>query len=215
MDTEADSCLSRISDYDTVCAVAIETNVGADEYTKQLSKSTRQNLRTALNRMNKAGLNYRYTVIKGPLPVELSDELIALHGKRVVHKNADNSNLKKRISSFIRQRKVSYQEHNNNIVKDAMLSLDNSVTVIVYLNDKVAGYLYGVDDRGTIRIMHNCFDEEYAFYSPMFRGSYDFIIECCNNPDIKCVDFTRGKEEYKYKLGGKEMELHTYKIMCD
>ena len=93
-----------------------------------------------------------------------------------------------------------------------MQYMPNSCLIVVYLNSKVTGYLYGLRDGTIIRIMQNCFDEKYKFYSPMFRGTYDFILSCYETCDVTAIDFTRGNEEYKYKLGGIETKLYTYII---
>ena len=67
-------------------------------------------------------------------------------------------------------------------------------------------------DSDAVRVMHNCIKEEYNFYSPMFKGAYDFICEEINNKryNVAQVDFTRGNESYKFQLGGKELPLNSY-----
>ena len=45
----------------------------------------------------------------------------------------------------------------------------------------------------------------------MFKGTYDFLIDCHTNEEVSKVDFTRGKEPYKYQLGGVETVLRQYK----
>ena len=95
-----------------------------------------------------------------------------------------------------------------------MKRMNNSIFVIVKLNDVTVGYLYGLMDNRAIRVMQNCFKMEYAFYSPLFRGTYDFLIKQIQNEskNVMQIDFTRGDEPYKYKLGGGEMQLHNYVI---
>ena len=76
------------------------------------------------------------------------------------------------------------------------------------------GYLYGLMDNRAIRVMQNCFQDGICFYSPLFRGTYDFLIKQIQNEskNVMQIDFTRGDEPYKYKLGGIEMQLHNYII---
>ena len=62
-----------------------------------------------------------------------------------------------------------------------MKRMNNSIFVIVKLNDVTVGYLYGLMDNRAIRVMQNCFKMEYAFYSPLFRGTYDFLIKQIQN----------------------------------
>ena len=96
-----------------------------------------------------------------------------------------------------------------------MISNASGVTVIAYLNGVPAGYMYGLRDADAVRIMHNCVKEEYKFYSPMFKGAYDFICEEINHKryHVTQIDFTRGNETYKLQLGGQELILHNYAIM--
>lgn len=191
-------------------AVSIITHDKPELYTKGLSKSTRQNLRTALNRMERDGCIYKYEIHKGILNNELIEELLSIHRFRVISKNKYDGSIKKKVSSKIRQIQIDHLEKNNNIIRYAMKTVKSSITVMVFLNEKIVGYLYGFLDKESIRIVHNCYNENYKFYSPMFRGTYDFLLECCKDPGVKEVDFTRGDEEYKYKLGGTDSEIRSF-----
>lgn len=128
-------------------------------------------------------------------------------------KNYNKSTLYKSIISYIKLKLLLYREKNNNIVEASMQNMENSFAVIVKLQDEIVGYIYGLrEKRGVIRILQNCVNEDYKFYSPMFRGIYDYISDNCGNCDINDIDFTRGDEEYKYKLGGKEVKLYSFVI---
>lgn len=204
---------SRTKKYSDVCVyIKIEDNI--QNYNSKLSKHTRQNLRTAFNRMKKDGVQYEYEIKKKPLSDIEIEELSKIHLDRVLNKNKiDTSSIKRKISSTILYWRLKYNEINNNIIKDAMKSQNNSFTLIVKLNKKVVGYLYGfVEESGVIRICQNCFNEEYKFYSPVFRACYDFICNCCGDNNYKEIDFTRGNEEYKYKLGGIERKIYSYEV---
>lgn len=203
----------RIDHISTAAYVRILENI--DEYNKTLSKSVRQNLRTAQNRMVKAGLTYEL-VIRERLSENEEDESLAnrlqeLHQKRVTIKNG-----KKDITGIRRFSRILMYANNNrkekkySIIKNCMQRIDDSVIIMSILDNKIVGYLFGLRDKESVRILQNCFDEEYKFYSPMFRGSYDYICSLYNSTGIKEVDFTRGDEEYKYKLGGEEITLKYY-----
>lgn len=104
--------------------------------------------------------------------------------------------------------------YNYDIVENSMRRLPQSYFIIVKLKGVIASYLYGLRDDRAIRIMHNCFDEDYKFYSPMFRGAYDFILDQTENRalNVDQIDFTRGDEEYKFKLGAEELPLYHYAL---
>ncbi len=205
-------CKKDVKEIKENVSVTVSIGVDKEAYNEILSKHTRQNLRTALNRMNKDGLDYALKTL-GPIDdTVLLNELRAVHIKRMKNKNGSTTDLLHKLSAMIRKSVCEYREKHNNIIYNSMQYMPNSCLIVVYLNSKVTGYLYGLRDGTIIRIMQNCFDEKYKFYSPMFRGTYDFILSCYETCDVTAIDFTRGNEEYKYKLGGIETKLYTYII---
>ena len=188
----------------------------AAEYLASLSKSVRQNLRTAANRMTKADIVYELRIEDGKLDAALADALVGMHYDRAKIKN--QRNYKKNLHWISRNLRNSYKEYQNrqyNIIYQSMTRNESGVTVVVYLNGVAAGYMYGIRDSKAVRVMHNCVNEEYKFYSPMFKGAYDFICEEINNKryHVAQIDFTRGNESYKFQLGGEELPLNSYTIM--
>lgn len=191
----------------TVCVKKFDS---VEQYTSMLSKHTRQNLRTAVNRMNTDHVNYELSVLGAIDDAELLDKLLATHIERMKVKNNNKTDFVHRVSSLIRITVREYKEKHNNVIYSSMKQMKNSCLVIVYLNSEIAGYLYGLRDRGYIRILQNCFNDKYGFYSPSFRGAYDFIIGCYDDGQVAGIDFTRGDEDYKYKLAGIETKLCEY-----
>lgn len=191
----------------TNVAVQVEKMSTVEEYERSLSKHVRQNLRTARNRMDKAGIEYELKVLGMTDDEALINQLIEVHVGRMAEKNTVTTDLLHKISSYIRIKYRQRQEYKNNIVTESMKRMKESCLVIVYLNGDIAGYLYGLRDGGVIRIMQNCVKNEYKFYSPLFRGAYDFILEQYSDKSVSTVDFTRGDEQYKYSLGGSEINL--------
>lgn len=192
-------------------AVCIPNSI--EEFNQSISKHTRQNLRTALNRMTKDSMQYEWIENSVINDERVLDELVRIHMKRMKTKNANDEDFIHKMMAHFRLKLVLCKEKNNNIVCESMKSMKNSFVVIVKLQGRVVGYIYGLKDKkGVIRIMQNCVDEDYKFYSPMFRGIYDYILSICGNKEIKEIDFTRGDEEYKYKLGGIETKLYDYSL---
>ena len=198
--------------YKFTSSVSVKSPISEDLYSVALSKHTRQNLRTCLNRMSKDGIRYSIAVSGIVLDDALLSELLNVHVERIAVKNTHDQDLFHMVSSFIRRRIKCYTELHNNIIWNSMKTMNNSVFVISYLNGEVAGYLYGLKDRNVVRIMQNCIREKYSFYSPMFRGAYDYIVSTANDPSIESVDFTRGNEPYKFQLGGSETLLENYRF---
>ena len=126
-------------------AVQVEKMESREEYEKSLSKHTRQNLRTAKNRMDKAEIKYEVKVLgKIDDDDDLIQKLIEVHVARMAEKNMVTTDLIHKISSYIRIRYRKKQEHRNNVVAESMKRMEESCLVIVYLNDDIAGYLYGL-----------------------------------------------------------------------
>lgn len=203
---------SDASPSESEVAVQVEKMESKEEYEKSLSKHTRQNLRTAKNRMDKAEIKYEVKVLGMIDDDDLIQKLIEVHVARMAEKNMVTTDLIHKISSHIRIRYRKKQEHRNNVVAESMKRMEESCLVIVYLNDDIAGYLYGLRDGSVIRIMQNCVLDEYKFYSPLFRGAYDFILDQYSDESIRVVDFTRGDEQYKYNLGGVEIKLGSWDV---
>lgn len=200
-----------LEELESTVSVAVEKADSIREYTKMLSKHVRQNLRTSLNRMKKDQLDYEYKVVEGVITDdEVLNKLRELHVERMIEKNNVDTDLIHKLSSAIRISYRAHKENNNNIIYESMRTMEKSVFVLVFLNGELSGYLYGLKETHTIRIMQNCFKSKYKFYSPMFRGAYDFLIDCYENPEIERVDFTRGNEPYKYQLAGVETILKQY-----
>lgn len=195
-------------------SIAVSVNIveSVDDYNKLLSKSTKQNLRTALNRMNKKAVDYHFEITGVIDDVALKDKLLDLHIKRSKVKNLKNLTGLKKLSSTIRFWTIRHKERNNNIIYRSMGTMENSFTLIVFLEGNVVGYLYGLKENNCVRIMQNCFDMNYNFYSPLFRACYDFILHVTESQEYKEIDFTRGTEEYKYKLAGHEVVIENFVI---
>ncbi len=196
-------------------SVAIRNKVSMEEYLLTLSKQTKQNLRTARNRMNRDGVSYRFEIMGRIEDEQLINKLIDIHTSRIISKKEDKNKTRQTITTKIKAIILRYKEKHNNIIRESMRQMNESCIVVVYLSGRIAGYLYGLKERNTscIRIMQNCFNEEFKFYSPLFRGAYDFIIkEQYVDNRIEEIDFTRGDEEYKYRLGGEETLLYHFKI---
>lgn len=198
--------------YSERVAVSVKKRSSVEEYQADLSKQTKQNLRTALNRMNRDEVKFDPKVLGKIEDKSVIDELTRIHIDRLIIKTENNDDLAHRASSSIRNTMIKQREEKNNIIKYAMSELDNSFLLIVFIDEQIAGYLYGLREQNCIRVMQNCFDDQFKFYSPMFRASYDYILSTYNDPNIEEVDFTRGNEDYKYRLGGTEIKLYEFRL---
>lgn len=130
---------SPISNYKAATAkvsnnVAIQFGNDYDDYFKTLSKSVRQNIRTAYNRLNKDGniLSVKYFGLNRgeQLPVnKLIESYVRRHSERY---GVTTSNLKRWF--------LKYQSFATRCYADA----SNAFTSVLYINSKIAGFLSGL-----------------------------------------------------------------------
>lgn len=202
-----------VTPYSKMISVYIDKMETPEKYTESLTKSTRHHLKNSANRIKKDHLNYQFDVMGRTSDEQLLDSLLSVHLERLKIKNSvQGLTLKKKISSFLWYRYQLYLELHNNIVINSMKNMKESCLIIVRINDEIAGYLYGLRDVGSIRMLQNGCLEKFNYYSPMFQCAYRFIIQGYEDNSLRQYDFTRGNERYKYQLGGQELILFSYKI---
>ena len=183
-----------------------------EAYAASLSKNTRAHLRKDLNKMERDGISYRIEVMGMVKDQALLKKLVDLHVQRILIKNTRAKGLLHILSAEVKKAYRKYRDLNNNIVAMSMNEYDRSVVILVWMNDEVAGYQYGLREKHAIRLLQTCFNGKYAKYSPLFRGVYDFIVQTYDDPAIEEVDFLRGSEEFKYTLGGQEVQLYEFDV---
>lgn len=177
-----------------------------------LSKSTRQNIRTAINRQSRDGVNLQHRIVYS-LDDETLEKLKEIRAQRLKEKqqkSAGKASLFGKAYGFLRKMSIRLfcAEHN---------VLHNSCAPWCFLvtdGDKIASYFWGIrnDYKKEFYIILAGVDKEYLWYSPSISHLYLFIEEQYKEgaDDIKVFDFTRGGERYKTDMGGSKKE--TYRI---
>lgn len=208
--------LKKCSKVNTVSCVEISPSESFDDYYKSLSKSVRQNLRTASNRASKNGLDIHFRVFDR-IDKSTSEILFDIYKKRVVSKNTSTDvNLKTRIIAEY-YKKYNHRLQNrlfksNYITYSMQNNINQNFILIIYSSDKPIGFCFGLKKDRKISIMIVSFDEEFKKYSPGMIGIFKYIQSCYNNNDIPLIDLTRGNEKYKYDLGGKDHYLNYFNL---
>lgn len=193
-------------------ALAVKRKASVEEYKASLTKKTRANLRKAMNRIERDGLDFQLE-IRGPIHDQaLLDQMVGIHVARILTKNTKHEGVLHVLSSYVRKAYRKYRDLNNNIIAMCMQENPHSVVILVRINGKLVGYQYGLREEHVLRLLQTCFDEEYKFYSPVFRAGYDFICQSYEDESLWEIDFTRGDEEFKYRLGGEELELYEFSL---
>lgn len=176
-----------------------------EEYHKMLSKNARQNIRTAQNRSIKDGIEFKYNFDDKDVDISAFTKYRDL---RLVDKVREcGTSLKSRLIYFIstkilgrgKYKFVPYTPFENDHSSHFLTCKDQA-------GNLCAAFCYGIDRiHNQIVLMAVSTNPDYYKYSPGILTIYNFVIEQMNKDNgFAKIDFTRGKEKYKYVLGGVE-----------
>ena len=203
---------------DFTVSLTVRKMASVEEYEASLSKKTRSNLRKALNKMEADQMDFKIEVMEPVKDKRLLDEMVQMHVKRILIKNTKDEGVLHILSSYVRKWYRKHRDLHNNIVAMSMNENDVSVVILMKMKRKdepeyhLAGYQYGLREEHAVRLLQTCFDGTYYRYSPVFRGVYDYILTCYDDPSLQEIDFLRGDEEFKYRLGGQEIALYEFTL---
>lgn len=186
-------CVSLGDDYDT--------------YYKSLSKHSRQNIRTAYNRMNRDGKTYTFKIIQGTdrLSSVQKNEICRVYCRRMHDK----------FGKEVLPYPIMYtaQRYFNPIVR-SLNTLDAQFHALLYIDGKLAAFLSGLrnSDGSTIVVPRLSMNGEFDFYDPgivLLRETAEYL--CREHPNTE-LDLSRGNEKYKYTVGGKPHFNHSFTL---
>ncbi len=196
--------------------VGIYTTGNSDSLIKNLSKSVRQNIRTAYNRTKRDNIDLKLKIwMPAQIPSKEEQKLIMnlylsrLFGK---YRTAKNNPLSKFIHfTFIRPIKFFIYKH----LKHDTLSLfsgknKNTFHAVLFDGSSPMALLSGfmTEDKKKIVIPRLAINEQYSFYSPGYLLLKEIIEKC----PFDYIDLSRGTEKYKYDMGGKEYNTVSWTI---
>ena len=195
--------LCRNSEYPCV-GIRIPSSV--EEYHKSLSKNSRQNLRTANNRLNKDGRELYFNFDDQQVDKK---KCLEIREARLIAKYSEFSLLTKYKYRFLNRLRFHFQGFTPITTysgSKVMTASDENGNLRAFFN-------YGYDLDGTcIRVMAAGTDSDYARYSPGMLLMYNFILNAIEEGKLKEIDLTRGDEKYKFSLGGQQRLNHTIKF---
>lgn len=182
-----------------------------EQWYQTLSKSTRQNLRTAKNRMNRDGIYYTVTFDDHTVDKQIC---IANRARRSKMKS-------------IRDTKVNWIKQLKRHLKTIYCALPSQGGYLPILDDPhakimtlstidgnlMAYFHYGYDEiHNEIVVISAGVMEGYERYSPGMVLMQAYIESAINKRKLRVIDFTRGDEPYKLALGGKRKINNTVKF---
>lgn len=180
----------------------VKINIGGsyEEYYLGLSKSSRQNIRTAYNRMNTDGKIFDFVYSENPKEIKKYKSAM----KRIyVNRTKEKNNL-----GIIK--KWFYREFEPLV--ESMVKTPNLTWGGVFINKKLAGYYLGLRNDNEIMIPRLSIDIKYARYSVGNLLINETIKYLINNKNYKIFDLAQGNEPYKYVMGGVEHFKYNFKI---
>lgn len=198
-------------DYSRTCVKLDIDNLTEEEYWNSLSKSVRQNIRTAINRCKKDNIQLKVKVDDSDVVlqncVDMREKRVRIKHDKEGRSRSFLAKVKCKIISWLRFKFPLYL---------AMSEDANAHFLSVYANDWLCAFFqYGKDERRCeIVVMSAGVEDEYTRYSPGLLGIYNYVLEQIREGyKIHTIDFTRGDEKYKYDVGGKSHFIHSIKFV--
>ena len=186
--------------------VALSIPQSMDEYHSMLSKHAKQNIRTALNRLERDGVEYTISFDDKSVNREQLWALRAVRAEKRLQEELTRIGAARRIRRFLKDRFLSIPIRSYNPIID---DKESAFLTIKHGEELMAFFCYGKDElRNEIVVMAAGIDEKYKFYSPGMVLWYAFIQETIAKQTLRKIDFTRGNEDYKKMLGGSESSIH-------
>jgi hypothetical protein len=189
--------------------VAIALPESYETYFENLSKSVRQNIRTAYNRASKNKVSFQLEVYtKKDSPQINWNHLKELYQQR---------------NQFRKQKmywkSALYYHLDYLFVKEKDL-FDYEATrqteftlAVLKINGEVAAYFFGFQTHKNLEINRVVINDHFKFYSPGLILFNEYIRKNIHQLDV--IDLTVGDEKYKFDLGGEKHLIFSGNILMN
>lgn len=185
--------LHNISEVTNVCITIPEKY---DTYFNTLSKQTKQNIRTARNRLKKDDFKIQFD----------------WYAESTTNKKMKKINKKDTLLYLLRQKNKYRRNYIHNFYIKyfhyATVVSNNDFCIIAELkiNNELAGFYKGYlnGNKDSIEIPRLAINEKYSHYSPGILLIDESIKYISSKTKIKRFDLCRGSEIYKIRMGGNE-----------
>lgn len=184
--------------------VCIGFKDGYEEWFAALSKSVRQNIRTANNRLERDGREAELKIGVGCRPDDAEwREIIEVHRKRYFLRDGVKTGP---ITDWIRR--------NHDPIEKLLRNSEHSFLARLYIDGRLAAFFNGLmsGDGRTASIFRLSIDDDFAFYSPGILLISRAIERLAATSDITNIDLCFGAQQYKYTMGG--VETLDYDFIC-
>ncbi len=182
--------------------VTLDVSCISNTYYESLSKNTRQNIRTANNRLKKDGLCISYKFVDESTS---RDKCMQIRQEMFFKRYAKVPLLKRIKYRLLNKFKYHYPKCN------PIYDYNESKIMTAYVGDNLASFFcYLLDEtKCSVVVISAGTNPNYAWYSPGILLMYNFVEYIISEKKYKIIDFTRGDEKYKFSLGGVSYNYHT------
>ncbi len=211
---KSDSALAQalqrfpMTEVNALDCVAIDLPGDYDAYFSSLSKSVRQNIRTAYNRLRKDGQEAEFRLYT---KAEINRIDFAALKDMYTSRNAyrkEKYGWKTRTFKFLNH---PFSREKDMFELDSIKSTDFSLGILK-IKGETAAYFFGFERNGSIEINRVVINHEHRFYSPGLLLLNEYIKN--GIPEgLRIVDLTVGDEKYKFDLGGKVHQIISGSIL--
>lgn len=173
-----------------------------------LSKHTRQNYRTAVNRISKQELPVTVVYEERTLTAAEADSLFRLYvTRRDDVYSGSGQKLRYRIHHVIRT--VLPLKAGRDVL--SVYAQNHPVCFgKIEIAGEIAAFFLGIRSEGTIAVCRVATNKDYYEYSPGLVMFVKLLDEIKDNTRV--FDLTRGTESYKFQLGGTEHPIYNYRL---
>lgn len=169
------------------------------DWFESLGKHSRQNVRTAFNRLERHHRQYKLEVYSKS---GVGESLCGTSG-----------GVRVRLCRRIYERRLNKRYFRKNNIATRLLykyfsyvSLsvpgDNGFLSVLLIDNKIAGFMEGYMVGRTVEIPRLAINDEFLWYSPGLVLVSQTIKFLCENTQVRVLDLCRGTEKYKFDMGG-------------
>lgn len=171
-------------------------------YFASLSKSTRQNIRTAYNRLEKSGLSYSLHIFdRNERNIDnIIEQLNVIYQNRRLIWDENNKMPSEKKMKMIAKRDVVYQ---------SMRKIEGGQIVVLFISGQPAAFFMGFNVGNRFYVPRLAIGAEYEKFSPGMLLINEYLKQV---PSNFAFDLGRGDEGYKNKLQG---QLYSTKLLGD
>ena len=179
---------------------AIHFDSNFQEYISTLSKSVRQNIRTAYNRLANDGLHFDIKTYVGKDADFPINDIIDLYCRRHYQRYGVKTGRLKHWFLKTQSFATRYYRFSS-----------NALTVVLNIHGRPAAFLSGLFNENRLVVPRLSIDSKYQRYSPGMLLCVETIKHLQSNTNIRTLDLAIGNESYKYQLGA--VEYFTYRFL--